>query len=565
MVAGRMLSSPSLSSSSALRQAVAGAVPRSLMIQASFWQRQLAFVFLVIASVVAVYILLPYTSGSDGKWEFLSVAVFLLAVAGFYLTAKMLAQLDVETALVIEIETRAADYLRDVKTKQRARIDLDRLEETLLPNNPADPPPAMIRLFQHICKEAKDRRFDSTVNLTQPYREEALEGILRLQNLQKIALWLGILGTFIGMLVALESSRLTDISHPEKLLSVVQAMFGGLFVSFTASVAGLEVAVALAFALQLLRMRQEAYFVRMESAAVTMLSAARQAINPDDFLTEFSNVTTAVQELSTRVYEQTQEWSGRLGTLSRQIDDRTKTLVEGMKRLSEAKVEFEELFKGISGAQASFIADVRGVYQAISLGQLGPALEQGVARAGAEVASKLAIANADAVRQMQSINEAIDLLREGVGSQTLGQLGPALEQGVARAGAEVATKLATANADTARQIKSMSEAIDRFREAVDSQTQASAATVTKLGQEIVASSKESARAIAGVGERLQAEANRFAGGTQGVGRELQQLTMEVAELHRAIKSIGIVMPQRPGLWDTIVGWKAWLVGIRRRR
>ncbi|MGC4054738.1 MAG: hypothetical protein QM757_38320 [Paludibaculum sp.] len=134
-------SSPSLSSSPALRQAVAGAVPRSLMMQASFWQRQRSFVCLVIASVVAGYILLPYTSGSDGNGEFLSVIVLLLAVPGFYLTAKMLAQLDVETALVIEVEARAADYLRDVKTKQRARIDLDRLEETLLPNNPAEPPP----------------------------------------------------------------------------------------------------------------------------------------------------------------------------------------------------------------------------------------------------------------------------------------------------------------------------------------------------------------------------------------------------------------------------------------
>ncbi|MGC4054739.1 MAG: hypothetical protein QM757_38325 [Paludibaculum sp.] len=255
------------------------------------------------------------------------------------------------------------------------------------------------------------------MNLTQPYREEALEGILRLQNLQKIALRSD-LGTFIGMLVALKSSRLTDISGPEKLLSVVQAMFGGLFVSFTASVAGLEVAVTLAIALHLLRMRQEAYFVRMESAAVTLLSAARQAINPDDFLVEFSNVTAAVQELSAKVYQQTQEWSGRLGTLSRQIDDRTRTLVEGMKRLSEAKVEFEELFKGISAAQGSFIADVRGVYQAISLGQLGPALEQGVARAGAEVATKFATVNADTVQQIKSMNDAIDRLCGVVSSQT---------------------------------------------------------------------------------------------------------------------------------------------------
>lgn len=61
----------------------------------------------------------------------------------------------------------------------------------------------MIRLFQRICKEAKDRNFESSIYLVQPYREEFMEKVHEITNLQRIALRLGIFGTFLGLILAI--------------------------------------------------------------------------------------------------------------------------------------------------------------------------------------------------------------------------------------------------------------------------------------------------------------------------------------------------------------------------
>src|SRR5262249_38104955 len=157
------------------------------------------------------------------------------------ITARALASVEVESAILNEIETKGREYLSDLKAEQRSQLNLDELEERILPNNPSTPPPAMIRLFQHICKEAKDRKFDSSATVIQSYSEEALAPIFTLHTLQKIALWLGILGTFVGLLVALRASDFSRLTDGSSFELSVQKMFGGLFISFTASVAGLEV------------------------------------------------------------------------------------------------------------------------------------------------------------------------------------------------------------------------------------------------------------------------------------------------------------------------------------
>src|SRR5207247_2069293 len=146
---------------------------------------------------------------------------------------------------VQRVEKTSEQYLSRIKAGQQSLIELDRLEEALLPLNKSNPPPAALRLFQHIFKEAKDRKFESSVNVMQPYREESLGDIFKLQNLQKIALWLGILGTFVGLLLAIQESGLSNLQAKsgDDFVNVINKMFDGLLVAFSASLAGLEAAV----------------------------------------------------------------------------------------------------------------------------------------------------------------------------------------------------------------------------------------------------------------------------------------------------------------------------------
>src|SRR5436305_1010162 len=77
------------------------------------------------------------------------------------------------------------------------------------PGTTAAAPPAAkpdpLRLFQRICAEAMDRRFESTINLIEPYQRESMEPILQLEGVQKSALRWGILCHFIGLVLVINA------------------------------------------------------------------------------------------------------------------------------------------------------------------------------------------------------------------------------------------------------------------------------------------------------------------------------------------------------------------------
>jgi hypothetical protein len=451
------------------RAALAGADPGALWRQPRFWERERAFAAILAASVMLLLALARYTYAWAGGWGLISVAVQALAVWGVVVAARGLARLAVDTALVGEMETRGGGYLADLKSGSRKHVDLDRLEETILPNNPSQPPPGPIRLFQHICKEARDRRFDSGSTLVQPYREEAMEDLFRLQNLQKIALWLGILGTFLGLLVVLEQHDVTPAgaAGEAEIMQVVERMYGGLYVSFTASVAGLEVAIVLGFLLQLLRKRQEAYFAQLESAVVTLLSVARHSINRDDFLAEFSQVNTAVRDLTRRVYEQTRELGEELQSVHQQLRGQNERIDAGLARLAGAGSEFDGFLQKVSDSETAFLRDLASAFHTASFKDFGQALEEGMKRAGSDVAERLKEVGTESAGELRTLHESVQALSAAVeaNSRELAQTVAALAP---RATAtRIGLPFPSAPGDLGRlsaQMEQLSRAIERMAE-----------------------------------------------------------------------------------------------------
>jgi hypothetical protein len=389
-----------------LRQRLACTPPRSLLLRPDFWLRQRSLLAATAAFLVTLVILAPHTYASAGGWEWLSVIVHLLAMWGTLGTARALAVLEVERAIIGEVERRGTAYLREVKGGQRSRIDLDYLEAAMLPSNPSDPPPAMIRLFQHICKEARDRRFESSVHVMQPYREEPLDDLFKLQNLQKIVLWLGILGTFIGLLLAIGAA---DVDGGD-FGAVVKEMFDGLVISFSASLAGLQAAVYLGVLLLILRRAHEIYYKQMESAVVTMLSLARNSINKDEYLAEFAQIRETVDSLTDTVHAHAKE-----------IQAQTEEIRIGMSRLAEAKSQFEGFLRQIGDVQNAFIADIRGVYDTISLRQLSETLHATLASSTRLVGSQLELSTQQVVNRLGDFNTSVDALAKALETQARAQ------------------------------------------------------------------------------------------------------------------------------------------------
>lgn len=372
-----------------LRRKIAESSPGSLFWRGFFWGKQHELALLVVASLISFLILAPYTYDFAHGWVFLTIFIQLLVVWAAFITLKGLAKLEVESAIVGEIESRGEAYLGYVKSGQGDRVGLEQLEENILPHNRSVPTPSMIRLFQHIFKEAKDRKFESSFNVIQPYREEALEDIFRLQNIQKIALWLGILGTFIGLLRAIQFGNLKDVEANENLPEIVTRMFDSLSISFSASLAGLEVAVIIGAFLLLLRRKHVNYFQNMESAVVTMLSLARNATNNDEFFAEFGQIRHSMDALKGELYHQTKELSGDMESVRARVEKQTEEIQTGVNKLAESSQTFDRFLTQLSESQRQLIDDVKYVYDAISLRNLGTTLQEGIARAGQHISATL--------------------------------------------------------------------------------------------------------------------------------------------------------------------------------
>jgi hypothetical protein len=396
----------------ALRQKYAKSSPKDLLWSSGFWLAQPYFLLLLVTSFVAVLILAPYTYEFAHGWGFLTALIHLLAGWGAFCAASSMARIEVERAILAEVESQGADHLRSLKAGQISRVDLDRLEETILPHNQSTPTPAMIRLFQHICKEAKDRRFESSISIIQPYREEVIEDIFRLQNLQKITLWLGILGTFVGMILAIQAVDWDSIKTDEGFLAILKGMFDALFISFSASLAGLEAAVILGFLLLALRRKQNDYFKAMENVVLTMLSLARNTINKDDFLSEFNQINVTVSDLSDRVHEQTSELSSRMIEVRDRIKVQTDQIDHGLEKLTAVGRQFDGFLSQISNIQQEFINDVKGIYDSISLNNLGRVIRQTMAEAGTQLSGTLSANLREVTNQLASFNDIVKRLND---------------------------------------------------------------------------------------------------------------------------------------------------------
>lgn len=419
----------------ARRARAAEAAPGDLFKSPAFWLSQKKLLAVVVLGVAIIVRLAPYTYVFADGWIVFTIGAHLLAAWGVIVVAKGLARLQVEVAILGEIEERGGALLREMKAQSRFRVELDKLEEDVLPNNVSTPPPAMIRLFQHIIKEARDRRFDSSATVAQPYREEPLEDIFKLQNLQKIALWVGILGTFVGLLLALRVENIGAFQDEKEFVLLLRQMFENLFVSFSASLAGLEAAVILGFLVLILRKKQEDYFQLMESAVVTMLSLARNADNKDVYLSEFRQLRHTLGELSGRVLDQTREFSeGFTGTQER-LAAQTEQIGAGIGALATARTQFDGFLKEVSDSQRELISDVKGVYDSISLKNLGTTLQESIAEAGRHLTGTLDPQVGRLTTQVAQFNDAVAAL-----SGTLREQSSAASQSVARIEAHAAAR-----------------------------------------------------------------------------------------------------------------------------
>lgn len=376
----------------------------------SYWaQFQKPFLFVLIIAVIIVFIFGRYTYNPLNSYasylsNLFNLSIHLIGIFGVITTAKAIATVEIEKGIANRIIGKGEDYLRLLKSGQGSRLELSEMEERFL-GDQIKPTLAMPRLFRHICKEAENLKFESSLDVIEPYRDESIESIFAITNIQKLALRAGILGTFIGLLEAISQLAKTQ----ENPLEVISDLSASLFISFSTSVAGLEVAILLGVLIMLLRKQQDEYFRDMEISVEVILSSVRNANNDNQsfILGELAQLSGLIEHLGKRMYEHTKEVKQSIDVAQDRMNEQTNVIEEGIKQLKQAKSEFDEFIDEVSQVQKNFISEVTTVYDQLSLKEFQDGIQESIISAGNNVSHS--------VRQTEhSLQEHTSQIQKGI-------------------------------------------------------------------------------------------------------------------------------------------------------
>lgn len=336
---------------------------------------------------------------------YLALLILPLLGWGVWLALHALAEVTVNHSIALAVRRNVDRILPRVRSGQLAAPEL----EGLLPGGGIVPPrvyePAapMIQLFENICQQAHEYRFDAGTTLVQPYQHQSLMGLAGLEGVQKLALRLGILGAFLGLLFAIrvipaalnemaalrpsieqhaqspragkpadpaaeaEVLRQLDQKQWDLFIGMGSHVFSALSVKFGSSIAGLYVAVGVSLFASALRRRLRLYFQQMEDTAIHFTLLASRAENKTSLRLDFERLREEMQRLRETVHDKSVDLLSQLKTVSTHLELQIQRIEDGMTRLGVAGQGLDGFLNGLAQKQSRFLDEVSKSYQAESL------------------------------------------------------------------------------------------------------------------------------------------------------------------------------------------------------
>jgi len=274
--------------------------------------------------------------------DFAPVFIVLLAFRAFLTGAIGLADISLNACIARGVDQRGA-----VLVSSKTVPPIERLGGKLLSKSKQSPEPGAYRLIFRICEEAKVWRFESSSLLVEPLFRESAAWIIELQRLQRLALRLGILGTFVGLAVSLihvkdaieimnvDGGQISEMSMGlRKILIDVLSSMG---MAFGTSIMGLVIAIYTDMLARRLRRAHSTYMQNLDAATVTTLSLAMLSYKDDSTVVELRQLTQAMRDVNERMEFQAKRIDDGVRQVARVVEDLDKRLA---RRLTENALEF---------------------------------------------------------------------------------------------------------------------------------------------------------------------------------------------------------------------------------
>ena len=398
--------------------------PSQTILRPSFWISHLDYAALLSVATTllsfSLYVYLPELAESlEASADPLSqknlgnlflVLVGTLAGWAVVTATRALAETALDRSIAIVIESDADKKLKELQGRPGEGIDLGVLKQ-ILPTNYSKPEPGMIRLAQELVKEAHSLRLDARDSLSQRYRHDSISSVFRLERLQKYALRVGILGTFVGLILALNSFATLLVSPSDQAArdglflfnAGSQSLVESLALAFGTSIAGLAASLFVGAQAEILRRRQMRCFRHMEDAALSLTTLATRALQRDDLLSGLEHNTKGMKELQAQIYDQSLKIESALGSLDKRIVAQTSQIESGLARLSQAREGLDEFLGRIDESHRGFLRELASIYDRASLEQMIRRIEESVDHLGEEFAGELRSRAAEVVGQFEGL------------------------------------------------------------------------------------------------------------------------------------------------------------------
>ena len=371
-----------------------------------FWFEHWFFLIVLALGSVSVFYAFPLTVGGVTTLIGSSISVIIFGI-GFIAVVQAvftLSSIHINRSMATYVWQKADEILRDIRSDDRkVRPPLSEIASRILPQSPGRP--AVGRMVHHILAEAKDREFNYSANVSNAYREETKNQVNWAERFQHFALRIGILGTFLGIAIALRKvpSGIQNLltNNSEETAGAVFAKFSTELISslgdaFGTSVAGLVTASVIWLVVYVLRTRQQKYFAELDRAAEVVTSLARNAINDDKFYENFRRLIDKLEELRVNLFDRVEKLSRSVEKLSENVAQQSvdfsvqvkvveaqqKTIQEAFDNISKSKRVFDSFLVSISKQQTEVLQRFDDIYTRAELPNALVRIENAVGRIG---------------------------------------------------------------------------------------------------------------------------------------------------------------------------------------
>ena len=391
-----------------------------------FWRREMSFI-LTSALFLEISFLIFWKTwpAEPNALAYLTGLLLVMPVWGVCEAAAMIARIEVDRAIVDSVNRFAEEALTNI---DHACPLWESVENYVAPND-TKPELTSILMFKTLFSAADRLNFEPDLN---KFYDSCSKNIFDLQNLQNTAMRIGIIGTFVGLLLAMyHVKHFVDISgfaqlNPDSsveeigkivaqsfksLDAMTKALLKDLYAAFNTSIIGLETAVMIGFLIRILRKKEEFLTQGMVNSTKNVVEVLKHCVGEKKVIFELRGlrnlIVSGMSDMESELKKACEAMAGVEAKNGQIVDN----ISNGMDKLTTAKSDYDKFIKELSKTQTKFLMDVRSVYEFSSLTRLTEHIKTSIGEAGQTIAGNVKAELDLVLKELPELKQSNELLQ----------------------------------------------------------------------------------------------------------------------------------------------------------